>query len=523
MTSKIPALIPCPSSITPREGEFHLQNTSTIEASKPLLREADYLAAYLRRATGFPIPIHEFDPSAEKTTTIRLTLDPGCAHLGGEGYRLTIGADVVEIKASANAGIFYGVQSLLQLFPPAIYGVGPRLKIEWKAPQLDIEDAPRFAWRGAMLDCSRHFRPVEFVRKFIDLLALHKLNVFQWHLTDDQGWRIEIQKYPKLTEISAWRNGTWMGHDNANSRDDGIRHGGFYTQEQIREIVRYAGSRHITIVPEIEMPGHAQAVLAAYPEFGCTGKQVEVRKRWGISENIYSPKDETLRFLQDVLLEVMELFPGRFIHIGGDEALKPEWDASPEIRALMASVGAKDSHEMQSYFICRMDRFLTEHGRRLIGWDEILEGGLAEGAAVMSWRGINGGIAAATQGHDVVMAPNSHTYLDFYQSDVIGDEPLAIGGFSPLEKVYTFEPVPAELPREKVPHILGVQGQLWAEYMPSPEHVEYMAFPRLTALAEVAWSPPASRDYKLFLARLNTHLKRLDVLNTRYRPPLLQQ
>jgi len=521
MTSIASSLIPYPTRVKAADGEFILQNSSRIEAPKALMREADYLAGYLRSATGFPIPISDFEAAGEKTPVIRLTLNPADSHLGKEGYSLTIAANLVEIGAFAQAGIFYGVQSLLQLFPPAIYGQGPRLKVTWKLPQLAIEDSPRFAWRGAMLDCSRHFRPIEFIRKFIDLLALHKLNIFHWHLTDDQGWRIEIKKYPKLTEISAWRNGTWKGHGAAESCDDGIRHGGFYTQEQIREIVRYAEERHITIVPEIEMPGHAQAVLAAYPEFGCTGNQVEVRRRWGISENIYSPKEETFRFLQDVLIEVMELFPGRFIHIGGDEALKKEWDSSPEIQALMASVGAKNSDEMQSYFIRRMDRFLTDHGRRLIGWDEILEGGLAEGAAVMSWRGIEGGIAAATQGHDVVMAPNGYTYLDSCQSESSTNEPLSIGGFLSLEKVYGYEPIPAEIPSEKIRHILGVQGQLWAEYMPSTEIVEYMAFPRLSALAEVAWSPLASRDYKSFQERLKIHCKRLDVLRTRYRPPEL--
>jgi len=300
-------------------------------------------------------------------------------------------------------------------------------------------------------------------------------------------------------------------------RDDGISHGGFYTQEQIREIVRYADERHITIVPEIEMPGHAQAVLAAYPEFGCTGEKIEVRKNWGISEHIYSPKEGTFQFLQDVLVEVMELFPGRFIHIGGDEAVKKQWDSSPEIQALMSKAGAKDSHEMQSYFIRRMDGFLTGHGRRLIGWDEILEGGLAEGAAVMSWRGIQGGIAAAMQGHDVVMAPNSHTYLDHYQSESVADEPLAIGGFLPLEKVYSYEPVPAEIPCDKIRHILGVQCQLWAEYMPTTANVEYMAFPRLAALAETAWSPAENRSYDLFVERLRLHLKRLDILKVKYR------
>jgi len=513
------SLIPRPASLTRGEGELLLQPSSRIEAPVSLAHEAEYLACSLRRATGFPIQMIGANRPAEDSTMIRLSINPDCSHLGREGYRLTIGASAIELCASADAGIFYGIQTLFQLFPPAVYDQGPRREneIKWSLPQLTIEDSPRFAWRGAMLDCSRHFRPVEFIRKFIDLLALHKLNIFHWHLTDDQGWRIEIKKYPKLTEVSAWRSGTWMGHYDSDSRDDGAPHGGFYTQEQIRGIVRYAEERHITIVPEIEMPGHAQAVLAAYPEFGCTGEKIEVRKNWGISEHIYSPKEETFQFLQNVLVEVMELFPGRFIHIGGDEAVKQQWDSSPEIQAMMSSVGAKDSHEMQSYFIRRMDRFLTDHGRRLIGWDEILEGGLAEGAAVMSWRGVQGGIEAATQGHDVVMAPNSHTYLDHYQSESIADEPLAIGGFLPLEKVYSYEPVPAEISCDKIHHVLGVQCQLWAEYLPTSANVEYMAFPRLAALAETAWSG-ADRDYGSFVERLKLHLKRLDVLKVKYRP-----
>ena len=513
------SLIPRPTKLTPQVGDFALRQESRVEAPKSLATAAEYLARSLRKATGYPVPVTEEQAASQDANAIRLKLDSGCLHLGAEGYRLKIEESIVEINAMSGAGIFYGIQTLLQLFPPAIYGQGPRPNIAWSVPRLVIEDSPRFAWRGAMLDCSRHFRPVEFIRKFIDTLALHKLNTFHWHLTDDQGWRLEIKKYPRLTEIGAWRKGTWIGHDGMASHDDGIPHGGFYTQEQVREIVRYAQERHITVVPEIEMPGHAQAALAAYPEFGCTGEKIEVRQRWGISDNVYSPREETLRFLKDILLEVMELFPGRFIHIGGDEAVKKEWDSSPEIRALMASVGAKDSHEMQSYFIRRMDRFLTEHGRRLIGWDEILEGGLAEGAAVMSWRGIEGGIAAARQGHDVVMAPCTHTYLDQYQSESIGEEPLTIGGFVPLEKVYAYEPVAVDIPCEKIHHVLGVQGQLWAEYMPTPETVEYMAFPRLAALAEVAWSTVENRDYASFLQRLRAHLKRLDVLKVQYRSP----
>ncbi len=512
------SIIPHPIRLEIPGGNFTLQSASRIHAPVALEREAAYLADRLGRATGLPIEIASNDATIKGAACFHLWLDPELSHLGREGYRLIVGGDDVKLSASFSSGIFYGIQTLLQLFPPAIYGQGPRPGVTWQMPQVKIEDTPRFSWRGAMLDSSRHFQPMEFIKKFIDLLALHKLNTVHWHLTDDQGWRIEIKKYPKLTEVGAWRGGTWMGHSESESRDDGIPHGGFYTQDQIREIVGYASERHITIVPEIEMPGHAQAVLAVYPELGCTGKKVEVRKRWGISEDIYSPKEETILFLQDVLLEVMELFPSPFIHVGGDEAVKTQWDASPEIQALISAAGAKDSHETQSYFIRRMDRFLAEHGRRLIGWDEILEGGLAEGATVMSWRGVGGGIAAATMGHDVVMAPESHTYLDHYQSESIDCEPLAIRGFTSVQKVYDYEPVPSEIPVEKRSHVLGVQGQLWTEYMPTTEHVEYMAFPRLTALAETAWSPIAQRNYPAFLKRLKTHLKRLDFLYVKYRP-----
>jgi hexosaminidase len=513
----LPSVIPQPAKLKQGAGQFILESGSRILTSPSLMNEALYLAGWLRRATGFPLEIVESNQDSRPAPTLQLLLDLELSSLGNEGYQLNIGSDIVEIRALTAAGVFYGIQTLLQLFPAAIFGAGPRLGITWSLPQLEIVDAPRFSWRGAMLDCGRFFRPVEFVRKFIDLLALHKLNTFHWHLTEDQGWRIEIKKYPRLTAVGAWRSGTWMGHANAGSGDDGIPHGGFYTQDQIREIVRYAADRHITIVPEIEMPGHAQAAIAAYPELGCTGEKLEVWKRWGICENIFTPKESTIRFLEDVLTEVMELFPGPFIHIGGDEAVKKQWDQSEEIQALMAAAGARDSHEMQSYFIRKMDRFLTEHGRRLVGWDEILEGGLAEGATVMSWRGIQGGIAAANLGHDLVMSPESHTYFDHYQSEAVSEEPLAIRGFLPLQKVYEFEPVPEEIPTEKAHHVLGLQAQLWGEYMPTTEQVEYMAFPRLSALAEVAWSQVAQRNYGSFALRLPTHLKRLDLLNVKYR------
>jgi hexosaminidase len=508
------SLIPQPAHLNVHDGQFLLTATTSLHYLEELASEANYMASLLRNSTGFKCE----RSAAKQPGQIQLALDPQLSHLGKEGYRLTATTDDIAIVAHSRTGVFYGIQSLLQLLPPAIHGRGPRIEMTWGVPLLEIEDQPRFSWRGAMLDSCRHFQPVEFIRRFIDLLALHKLNTFHWHLTDDQGWRVEIKKYPRLTEVSAWRGGTWLGHDTADSRDDGVPYGGFYTQEQLRDLVRYAAERHITIVPEIEMPGHAQAVIAAYPEFGCTGRKVEVRRRWGISEDIYNPKEETFRFLEDVLLEVMDIFPSQFIHVGGDEALKKHWEESETIREQMTAVGAKDAHEMQSYFIRRMDRFLAEHGRRLIGWDEILEGGLAEGAAVMSWRGVDAGIAAANAGHDVVMTPCTHTYLDWYQSESIATEPLAIGAFLSLEKVYSYEPVANDIPCDKIHHVLGTQAQLWTEYMPTTAHVEYMAFPRLSALAEVAWTPADQRNSPDFHKRLSLHLKRLDALEVRYRP-----
>ncbi len=512
------SIIPQPVKLKSGEGQFLITGTTSLLFPPDLATEADYLSSFLRRATRFPFEAISSAGTPRLSGQVRLTLDPQLSHLHREGYRLAVTEDGVDITAPAKAGVFYGIQTLLQLLPPAIYGQGPRVEITWVLPLVEIEDHPRFSWRGAMLDSCRHFQPVEFIRKFIDLLALHKLNTFHWHLTEDQGWRVEIKKYPRLTEIGAWRGGTWLGHDNTDSHDDGVRYGGFYTQEQLHSIVQYAAERHITIVPEIEMPGHAQAVIAAYPELGCTGRPVEVRRRWGISEDIYNPKEETFCFLQDVLLEIMDIFPSRFIHVGGDEALKPQWEKSEAIRVQMVAVGAKDAHEMQSYFIRRMGRFLSEHGRRLIGWDEILEGGLAEGATVMSWRGISGGVTAANAGHDVVMAPSTHTYLDHYQTESIATEPLAIGGFTSLEKTYSYEPVADKIPCDKAHHVLGAQAQLWTEYMPTTTYVEYMAFPRLSALAEVAWTPADQRDFADFQKRLASHLKRLDVLDVRYRP-----
>ena len=360
--------------------------------------------------------------------------------------------------------------------------------------------------------------PLAFVKKFIDLMALHKLNVFHWHLTDDQGWRLESQKYPRLTEVGAWRNRTLIGHALEKPwKFDDTPHGGFYTQAEAREVVAYAAERHITVMPEIEMPGHAQAALAAYPEYGNTGAKLEVWDAWGVNENVFNPLEPTILFLQDILTEVINIFPSQYIHVGGDECPKVQWQQSSAAQVRMKALGIPDEHALQSYFIGRMDKFLHAKGRRLIGWDEILEGGLTENATVMSWRGEEGGITAARAGHDVVMTPEMPTYFDHYQSEDRSTEPLAIGGFTPLEKVYSYEPIPPQLTELEARHVLGAQAQHWTEYMPNPAHVEYMSFPRLSAFSEVVWSAKNSRNYEGFLERLKPHLERLDMLKVNYR------
>ncbi len=427
----------------------------------------------------------------------------------------------VTIRARRPAGAFYAIQTLRQLLPVEIFRQATVRGVAWTVPGVAIEDMPRFSWRGIHLDVARHFMPKEFVKKYIDLAALHKLNRFHWHLTDDQGWRIEIKQYPKLTEVGAWRSATIIGHpqgDSSTWRYDGQRHGGFYTQDDVREIVAYAQARFVTIVPEIEMPGHSQAAIAAYPELGNTGRTLPVATFWGVDENILNPSDATIQFEQNVLTEVMGLFPGHWIHTGGDEAPKAQWKASPLAQGRIRELGLKDENELQGYFTRRMDEFLTAHGRSLIGWDEILEGGLAPNAVVMSWRGIGGGIAAAQAGHDVVMTPTDYTYFDYYQSTDTTREPLAIGGYLPLDSVYAYEPVPDTLSPEQARHVLGSQGQVWTEYIPDPKRVEYMAYPRACALAEVVWTPRAERDFSDFWSRLAVHLKRLAILDVNYRP-----
>jgi len=504
--------------MTLQAGSFRLAPNTVIVADKASLSEGLILSRSLSPATGFPIEVRASSPSG--VSTIDMKIDPSLKKLGSEGYRLVVTPQKISIRASATAGLFYAGQSLLQLLPPEIFREAYVSNIDWTLPCVQIEDYPRFQWRGALLDAGRHFMPKEFVKKFIDLLALHKMNSFQWHLTDDQGWRIEIKKYPKLTEIGAWRKETLIGRLEHESQKelkfDGRPHGGFYTQDDAREIVEYARVRHINVVPEIEMPGHAQAAIAAYPELGNTGQQLEVGTKWGVFENIFNPKESTLLFLQDVLTEILEIFPSRFVHTGGDEAVKTQWKASAEAQVRIKDLGLRNEEELQGYFTRRMAEFLTSKGRRLIGWDEILEGGIPPNTAVMSWRGEKGGIAAAQAGHDVVMAPTGSTYFDYYQSKDKDKEPLAIGGYLPLEVVYDYEPVPKEIAVEFSKHVLGSQGQLWTEYMPSPKQVEYMAFPRLAALAEVTWSPKEKKNHPEFLERLTHHLARLTILDVNY-------
>lgn len=527
------SIIPQPVALRGIGGRWELNPDAVIAYADEAARvPAEMLTAYLRPATGFELPIKQ---GAAGDIVFQCLEKP---ELGAEGYELRV-TDHVSIKAPDAAGLFYGGQTLRQMFPVEIFGT-PHRNAEprssagfrsgvsrlWKIPRVEIRDFPRFGWRGLMLDASRHFMPKGDVLKFIDTMASLKFNRLHWHLTDDQGWRIEIKKYPRLTGVGAWRKSTVVGHARENRKKlnlDGVRHGGFYTQDDIREIVAYASARHITIVPEIDMPGHMQAAIAAYPELGCTDEKVDVKCMWGISQTILNPEESTVQFCKDVLTEVMALFPSEFIHIGGDEAKKNQWEKSARIQQLREERGLADMHEMQSWFIKQMDDFLAANGRRLIGWDEIAEGGLAKNAAVMWWRGKKGRAGteiakkAAQDGHDIVIASNSHLYFDYYQSKDKKSEPLAIGNYLPLDKVYAFEPIMDGLTDKEAERVLGVQGQLWREYIPTTEHLEYMAFPRACALAELAWLPKGRKNYASFLERAKAQQLRFDAAGVNYR------
>ncbi|WP_030971136.1 beta-N-acetylhexosaminidase [Streptomyces sp. NRRL S-1824] len=516
-------LIPAPVSVGDQgRCGFLMDRATTITGQDGTESTERWLRSTLGAAFGLSLP-----PGDEgKDNTILLRIDPV---LEPEGYRLSTGTgQSVVITGGSPAGVFWGAQTLRQLLGPEAFRRAPVSDgVPARIPFADIEDRPRFSWRGMMLDVSRHFLPKDDVLRYLDLLAAHKLNVFHFHLTDDQGWRVEIKRYPRLTEVGSWRSRTKHGH-RASELWDETPYGGHYTQDDIREIVAYAAERHIRVVPEIDIPGHSQAAISAYPELGNTDvidtTTLSVWDTWGVSPNVLAPTDDTLRFFEGVFEELLDLFPAAtspFIHVGGDECRKDQWKESPTAQARIRELGLADEDELQSWFIRHFDRWLTARGRRLIGWDEILEGGLPDGAAVSSWRGYAGGIAAAEAGHDVVMCPEQQVYLD-HRQDGGPDEPMPIGYVRTLEDVYRFDPVPPGLTEEAAGHILGTQANVWTEVMQNRSRVDYQVFPRLAAFAEVAWSAlpaPADRDFADFERRMTAHYARLDALGVEYRPP----
>lgn len=492
-------VIPMPHEIVAAQGTpFVLKSGVKIlypEGNAQMQRNAELLAEYLKTATGKDFAV---EAGTEGKNAIVLAL--GVDNKNPEAYELKVAGEGVTVKGATEAGVFYGIQTLRKSLPVAV-GVNISL------PVVDIKDAPRFAYRGAHFDTSRHFFTVDEVKTYIDMLALHNMNRMHWHFTEDQGWRIEIKKYPKLTEIGSKRSETVIGKN--SGKYDGVPHEGFYTQEEAKEIVKYAAERFITVIPEIDIPGHMQAALAAYPELGCTGGPYEVWKMWGVSEDVLCiGNDQSLKFLEDVFAELIEIFPSEYIHIGGDECPKVRWAQCPKCQARIKQLGLKSDakhtkeERLQSYVISHVEKFLNDHGRQIIGWDEILEGGLAPNATVMSWRGEGGGIEAAKQHHDVIMTPNTYLYFDYYQSKDTENEPLAIGGYLPVERVYSYEPMPKSLTPDEQKYIKGVQANLWTEYIPTFSHAQYMVLPRWAALAEVQWSAPEKKDYANFLSRL---------------------
>jgi hexosaminidase len=534
------AIIPQPQKLESHDGSFKLSPDIKIVMDFASRETGDYLAERLRQSTGYPLKAGaKLFSGSPIENSILLTTANANTNLGAEGYELIVATNSVVIRAPTQAGLFYGVQTLLQLLPPEIFSTNIVTNVDWQMPCMQIEDWPRFQWRGLELDVSRHFYDKSEVEKILDEMALHKLNTFHWHLTDDQGWRIEIKKYPKLTQIGAWRTkselvppkgeGESSTNENAHPAWAEVsdskfssqkRYGGFYTQDDIREVVKYAAARHITIVPEIEMPGHAVAALAAYPQFSCDGGPYSTDEKAGVNKGVFDPSNPaTFQFLDDVLAEIFDLFPGKYIHVGGDEVDKKvkaaTWGKSPQCQALMQRNGLKNMDELQSWFTRQIEKFVSAHGKTLIGWSEIADSKLPTNAAVMDWKG--GGLEAASAGHDVVMTPERLCYLDHYQSTNHSTEPHAIGGFLPLKKIYSFEPIPAKLAPEFQSHILGGQCNLWTEYIPSIQYAEYMIFPRACALAEATWSSKDSRDFGDFSRRLQIHEQRLDELGVNYR------
>jgi hexosaminidase len=518
-------IIPEPASVKmPKTmGNFSLNaSTKIVLEGSGMDNSVSFFNDYLKQFYGFSL---QTTSKASGNNNIVLNYERMDDSIPG-AYHLTVDKKGIYIAGDNETGVFYGIQTLIQLLP--LPSDAKTLSI----PDIQIDDRPHFAYRGLMLDVGRHFMPVPFVKRFIDYLALHKMNYYHWHLTEDQGWRIEIKKYPRLTEVGAWRDGTvigkrpWKGNDNE-------RYGGFYTQDQIKDVVAYASARYVTIIPEIEMPGHGSAAIAAYPWLSCfpdektnipdsilsdEGKKAKgkiVYEKWGVAEDVFcAGKDSVFQFLQDVIDEVVTLFPSKYIHVGGDECPKTNWKRCPLCQKRIHDLGLKDEHELQSYFIQRMEKYINSKGKTLIGWDEILEGGLAPNAVVMSWRGEKGGIEAAKERHTVIMTPTTYVYFDYSQTR--HDDSLTIGGFIPLEKVYKYEPIPTELPVENGRYILGGQANIWTEYMPTPSKVEYMMFPRVTALSEILWSPESVRNWDDFQKRLPYELKRYDLWGIHY-------
>ena len=496
------AIVPYPNHLEAGRGTYRVTDrpvTCDSRTDERTQRAVVGFAARLATVTGGTNPVTVADEMP--ASGIRFVTDES---LPAEGYELNVDGEGIEVRASQFPGFLYALQSLGQLLPAAVYGTEPAPDAAWEVPCVKIADAPRFAYRGMHLDVARHFFSVDEVKRYIDVMAIHKLNTLHWHLTDDQGWRIEIKRYPELTAVGSIRKATVVRKEWGTY--DGTPYGGFYTQDEIRDVVKYAADRGVTVIPEIDLPGHMLAALTAYPELGCTGGPYEVWGRWGVADDVLCPgREKTFEFLEGVLTEVMELFPSEYIHIGGDECPKVRWEKCPRCQAKIRQLGLKDDgehtaeHYLQSYVTDRIGKFLARHGRRIIGWDEILEGRAPSDAVVMSWRGSEGGIAAAKLGHDVIMTPNSHLYFDYYQSLDTDAEPFGIGGYIPMEQVYSYDPAFPELTPEQQKHILGVQANLWTEYVLSDEHLEYMLLPRLAALSEVQWCLPETKDWNRFI------------------------
>ena len=506
-------VVPLPNEITPMEGKaFTLDNRVKIlypEGDADMQRNAGFLAGYVLESTGKTLAVE-----AGATGCHAIVLRLGLQTENPEAYLLEVNEDQVTITGSSAAGVFYGIQTLRKSLPVA-------KDAQVVLPPVRVNDAPRFAYRGMMLDVCRHFFSLDSVKRYIDMLALHNINRFHWHLTDDQGWRIEIKKYPQLTQIGSQRKETVIGRN--SGKYDGIPYGGYYTQEEAREIVAYAKDRYITVIPEFEMPGHMQGVLAAFPELGCTGGPYDVWTQWGVSEDVIcAGNDKSLELIKDVLAELIEIFPSEYIHVGGDECPKTRWEKCPKCQAKIRQLGLKDDKEhtaeqrLQSYIITEAEKFLNAHGRKIIGWDEILEGGVAPNATVMAWRGAGEGVKAAKMRHDVIMVPTTYFYFDYYQTNILDEEPLAIGGYVPIEKVYSFEPYQKELTAEENKHIIGLQANLWTEYITSFRHVEYMVLPRMAALSEIQWTQPQFKDYGDFLERMPKMFDIYDIYGYNY-------